>query len=175
METSLHPTNEHRILLNILRKNQGRAMTYKELSELGFDLSDMNLRPIKHLININGYNKENYTYVITSNGVGYLEEYERTEQEYQIDLNYRSQTISVANEANRLSEAANHQSKIANQIAKSANGLSKKANTLSEEANKNSKLSNKLSIAALCISGVSALMTVGTLIVAIVALCLKVG
>lgn len=182
METSLHPTSQHRVMLNILRQNQGKAMSYKELTNLGFDLSDVNLRPIKHLIKIDDYNKENYTYEITSNGIGYLEEYERTEQEYQIDLQYRSQTIFIANEANRLSEKANQQSKISNQIAKNATGEAKKANTIAEEsnsiakeANKNSTKSNKLSLAALIASSFSAFGTIAAFVVAVVALCLKVG
>ena len=146
-------------------------MSYKELYDMGFDLSDQGLRPIKHLISIDGYNSKNYTYSITSNGIGYLEEYEQAELERHIDLKYQSKTIAIAEKANKLSEDANQQSKIANQIAKSANGLSKKSNALAEEANKNSKFSNKLSIVAICISAFSTLLTIGSLIVAIVALC----
>lgn len=172
METSLHPTNEHRALLTILRQNKSRLMSYKELSAMGFDLDDSGLRPIKHLIKIEGYNKENYTYSITSNGIGYLEEYERAELEHYIDLNYQSRTIEIAEKANRLSEDANQQSKIANQIAKSANGESKKANLIAKEANNNSKLSNKLSLAALIVSAITALGTVAAFVVAVIALCI---
>ena len=171
MNTTVHPTNKLKSLLTVLRQNRGKPMSYNELSAKGFDLSDSSLYPIGHLIDIKGSNKDNYSYTITSNGIGYLEDQERKEQERQLELDYRFQTIAVANEANRISEAANKQSKIANQIARSAIGESKKANTLSEDANRNSKFSNKLSIIALALSAFSALGTVGSLIVSIIALC----
>lgn len=89
-----------------------------------------------------------YKYFITPLGQRALEEYEAAQRKSAID----NDTLDVAREAN--------------DIARKANSLSEESNEIAEKANRKSKRAN-------WIAGFATLFALGSLIVAIIALCCR--
>ncbi len=135
-------TNDNIKLLEYLSQQPNKVFTHKELIDKGFNLSESSFALINKLVRRDGYNSANYKYFILPNGIGYLENLHNSQELLAEDKIYRQQTIELAEKAN--------------EIALEANDIALKA--------------NKKSRNAIIISVISGLFTIGSFIVAIVAL-----